>query len=197
MATMPLPQHGVRLHYSSESLPTCTMCQRDQARWSFYTYTGGGQLACHDCFVLHREPADNHAELLLLPGEDRETVEDELAAQQIKVRDVSDVDVIIYELEQGLYDDAGLSRLLEAVTKRHAARARAVAAVLSRGALVRIVGPVRPVYIAGARGTVHGHSGDKVLVVLDRTVGRFKAGVAIPVPSINLVPIESANGHVE
>jgi len=89
-----------------------------------------------------------------------------------------DTSALLDELATGRLD-AELTAVIDAVNERTSAiahnRTQAALARLTLHDRVQIGNQAKPQYIRGEIGTVHELSGDYVVVLLDRVVGKFKS----------------------
>lgn len=98
----------------------------------------------------------------------------------------------ISEIRQGLHDD-DLVDITEAVTKRRRVIGLQNFATIQTGTQVRFVDTIRPTYLAGATATVVGKKVSKLIVRLDRPVGRFSGGdLRVSATLVEVVPIVSS-----
>ncbi len=99
---------------------------------------------------------------------------------EVPAPDVDEVEMLQRRIDGGHFDDH-LSQLGRAIARRaylkSALEGSAVRAQLSTGDRVRVQPTARPRYLHGERGTVQCWLGARVLVRLDRPVGRFIDGM--------------------
>ena len=96
--------------------------------------------------------------------------------------DTAEFNKILDQVED--MNETQLRLLMESVSAQHYVirqrHARKVAAQLDTGSRVRIVGNIKPKYLAGLAGTVDKLEGSKVHVRLDcGPINRFRTGVVI------------------
>jgi hypothetical protein len=187
---MKLPPHDADIIRSmvdgvSVGLPVCHWCPQP-ARFRFYAESSGRRAGCLMDFVIHRTAGDNYAQLLMLPGENRQEIEAALEAVEVQSK-ATDVDVFLYELGHGFYDDE-LDQMAEKLRARQDQRARALATTLHNGDRVKIVGDIRPTWLQNQVGTIKGKKRDKFSVVLDNPSGR---SFEIPATFLRPIPKEA------
>lgn len=91
-------------------------------------------------------------------------------------------DNVLVQIRQGLHDDE-LDDIIQYAMMRKKSLASMIFAELKSGDRVRFVSTVRPTYLRGAQGTVVGKKVSKLIIKLDRPMGRFHSDIRVP-PSI-------------
>jgi hypothetical protein len=99
----------------------------------------------------------------------------------------STYDNAITAILSGQLNAAELAGISAAIKEYRALQGRRVYYALQPGAKVRFVTSARPVYLAGATGTVRELRKTKVVVDLDTPVGRFSRGIVTPTTLIEAV----------
>jgi hypothetical protein len=166
---------------TSAKLPACSWCGQP-ARFRFYAGGRGvRQFGCLLDFLVHRESGDTWAQLLVLTTEDKQQVEADLEA--IEVQSVAtDVDVFLYELEVGFFDE-DLDRIVEQAKSRLDLRARALASTFRNGDRVKVVGDIRPTWLQNQVGKIKSHKSDKFIIEMETPPNR-----TFTIPAIYLRP---------
>lgn len=100
---------------------------------------------------------------------------------------------ILREIRNGLHDEF-LQEIQEEVVRRRQVLGRMQFAELAVGSRVRFVQTIRPTYLRGMEATVVGKKVSKLMVRLDRPVGRFRGDIRVPAALIEPVDNTSSEG---
>lgn len=122
------------------------------------------------------------------PDENASTVPDPTSSPGV---DAQQIQMLIGLIATGGLDEH-LPTIQAAIGERHHHRQRAqsnqAAARIAIGDRVRLGHDIRPLYLHGATGTVTGWAGQRVVVQLDASTGRFTTG-QIRCPPLGLEPL--------